>query len=415
MCVPDWFERTIGVIVKKIIFLGYVVPPEEAEGSVAGNKMQWNTVRQLSALDDVQVVCVTVTPMTPFPHNKTIRYKSQKATLFPGVDNHRVAFWNLPVIKQFSQIVGVYRTAKRLVRKFGADTLLCFNLFPQIGIPMKWLKRKFSKLDTVCLLADLPIDDTPDRKGFSRILRAMMDSATWKSMQKCDRYVALNENAMKTYLPGKPYIIVDGGIDPDEFPKTLLGWNGKEKNIIYTGALVDYSGIMNLIAAMDLIEDKSIVLDIYGDGVLKPEVERIAGENSRIRYHGRVSNQEAMQAQQSAWLLANPRPVMTDIAQVTFPSKIFEYLMSGRPVMTTRLNGFSEDYDSLLFWVEGDSPEALAGCINSISKYEDDALTCRARSAREYLLKHKTWEHNAHRIYQFLLDTLGEKHEPRDE
>ena len=178
--------------------------------------------------------------------------------------------------------------------------------------------------------------------------------------------------------------------------------------MIYTGALVDYSGIMNLVAAVDLLKDESIVLDIYGDGALKPDIQRIAEENKRIRYHGRVSNQEAMQAQQSAWLLVNPRPTQSHIAMVTFPSKIFEYLMSGRPVMTTRLNGFSADYDDLLFWVDGDTPEALAARINRIGTMEDAQLTQQAQTAREYLLKHKTWEQNARRIHDFLVEILGE-------
>ncbi len=391
---------------KNILFLGYVVSSEQAGTSVAGNKMQWNTVRELSGLDDVNITCVTVTPMASFPREKVIRSAYSKDALFPNVANHRVAFWNVPIVKQLSQILGVYRVAKRLVKQTDTDTLLCFNLFPQIGIPMRWLKRKFPQLDTVCLLADLPLDDDPNRKGFSKWLRSLFDRSTWKSLQQCDRYIALNENAMKTFLPEKPYIIVDGGINPDEFTETPIGWNGNTRNIVYTGALVDYSGIMNLITAMDLLEDDNIVLDIYGDGILRAEVERIAKQNPRIRYHGCVSNQEAIQAQQATWLLANPRPVASDIAKVTFPSKIFEYLMSGRPVMTTRLNGFSKDYDDILFWVDGDSPELLAERINAIRRTEDTTLTQRAERARTYMLEHKTWQQNAHRMFAFIADDL---------
>lgn len=373
--------------------------------------MQWNIIRCLSQIEDVALTCVTVSPLAAFPHSKKMWSHYQKEELFPGTVSHRVAFCNLPVIKQLWQIVAIYSRAKKVIKQTNADAVFCFNLFPQIGIPMRWLKRKYRDLDTVCLLADLPIDDNPNRKGVSKWLRSVFDKSTWKSMKLCDRYVALNENAMKTYLPNKPYIIVDGGIDQSEYAVEPQGWNKKEKNILYTGALVDYSGIMNMIAAMDLLEDKNIVLDIYGDGALKSEIEAIASRNPRIRYHGRVSNQEAMAAQQSAWLLANPRPTQSHIAQVTFPSKIFEYLMSGRPVMTTRLNGFSADYDALLFWVEGNTPEALAEQVNAINRMGDGELTQRAQGARDYLLKHKTWEHNARKVHTFLFDTLGETHE----
>ena len=392
---------------EKIVFLGYVVSPEKLSSSVAGNKMQWNVLNELSKRQNVEITCVSVTPSRSFPKDKRIFYSYHSERLFENTTNHKIAFWNIPVLKQLSQITNVYRTAKRVIKENGADALFCFNLFPQIGIPMRWLKRKFPKLKAFCLLADLPIDDTPDRSAFSRLLRSMFDRSTFKSMKECDYYIALNETAMKEYLPDKPYMIMDGGINPCEFSEKTCGWSGEEKNIIYTGALVDYSGIMNLVNAIPLVEDESIVLDIYGGGPLQSEIERIAEHNPRIRFHGSVGNKTAITAQQSAWLLANPRPVGSEIAKVTFPSKIFEYLMSERPVMTTRLNGFSKDYDELLYWIDGETPEDIAGCINKINSETSEELLEQAKAAREYLLKNKTWEINAEKIHRFITDSVG--------
>lgn len=395
----------------KIVFLGYVVPPEQSSGSVAGNKMQWNVLKQLSKRQGVSLACVSVTPSRSFPHERKLCYRYQCEPLFENVKNHRISFWNVPILKQLSQIISMYRTAKRIVKENRTDTLLCFNLFPQVGIPMRWLKRKFPHLKTFCLLADLPIDDTPNRNAFSRMLRSLFDRSTFKSMQACDCYIALNAAAMNMYLPDKPYIVMDGGIEPDEFAEKERVWSGKEKNVLYTGALVDYSGIMNLVAAMDLVEDKSIVLDIYGSGTLQGKIEQIAKENERIRFHGSVDNRTAVLAQQAAWLLANPRPVESEIAKVTFPSKIFEYLMSERPVMTTRLNGFSKDYDEILYWIEGESPEDIAACIHKINEESEETRLSRAKAAKQYLLKNKTWEMNAKAIHAFMIKSFGVRDE----
>lgn len=391
---------------EKIVFLGYVVSPEHLTNSIAGNKMQWNLLRQLSKINGTSLSCVSVTPTSSFPHSKKLFYRYQVEQLLGNVTNHRISFCNIPILKQLSQIISVYRMAKKAVRETEADALLCFNLFPQIGIPMRWLKRKYPHLKTFCLLADLPIDDNPHRNFFSRMLRAAFDSSTLKSMKICDYYIALNEVAMKEYLPDKPYLIVDGGINPDEFENVPIGWPGKEKNIVYTGALVDYSGIMNLIKAMEFVEDQSVVLDIYGSGILETEIQRGAANSEKIRWHGSVDNETAIKVQQSAWLLANPRPVGSKIAKATFPSKIFEYLMSERPVMTTRLNGFSKDYDSLLYWIEGEAPEDIASCINKICKESDETISARAKEARQYLLKNKTWEINAIKVNRFISDYL---------
>lgn len=394
-----------------IVYMGVISRPEDigkiGEASVAGNKMQYNLLNYLSKYEDLEIDVVSFHPFKAFPHSKKLFIPKTKEKLFDNVDLYQVGYPNLPIIKQLIIPLTTYAMAKKLIRGKD-DVLMLYDMYPNQGVPMSMLRKRVNDR-TLCLLADLSIGGVVKETGLRKLLRRFYDKSTLSNMRKCKNYIALNENAIKEYAPQSRYIIVDGGIEPSEFAELSAGWTGQEKNLIYTGALVDYSGIMNLIAAVDLVEDKSIVLDIYGDGVLKPEIAKIAAQNPRIRYHGRVSNREAIEAQQSAWLLVNPRPTESHIAKVTFPSKIFEYLMSGRPVMTTRLNGFSEDYDKLLFWVDGNTPEALAERINAISRMDDAVLTQRALTARSYLLTHKTWKQNAHNVHAFLLETLGDK------
>ena len=56
---------------KKIVYLGYVMNPEEANrisgASVAGNKMQWNVVKNLAQYEDIEMTCVTISPLAAFP------------------------------------------------------------------------------------------------------------------------------------------------------------------------------------------------------------------------------------------------------------------------------------------------------------------------------------------------------------
>lgn len=92
---------------KKIVYLGYVVNPEEANrilgASVAGNKMQWNVVKNLSQYEDIEMTCVTISPMAAFPKGKKIFQKRWEEELINGVKSIRIGFCNLPVIKQFWQ------------------------------------------------------------------------------------------------------------------------------------------------------------------------------------------------------------------------------------------------------------------------------------------------------------------------
>ena len=393
---------------KKIVFLGYVVPLEEANhysgASIAGNKMQWNVIKNLSQIEGIQITCITVTPLAVFPHDKNLYQKYIVEDLFPNVKSYRISFCNMPVIKQFWQIINMFRTSKKVIKETGADTVMCFNLFPQIGVPMRWLKKHFPKLDTVCLLADLPIDDKVDRKGFSRWLRKRFDKSTFKSMQICERYIILNKHVIDRYLPGKQFMVVDGGVSEQDIEKYRYEIKkSPERNIIYCGALTDYNGIDTLIDAMDLVVAPDIVLDIYGSGYLSDKVKIAADKNKKIRYYGRVDNDIVIQKQREAWLLVNPRKIHNLISEVTFPSKTFEYLLSGTPVLTTPLNGYGEEYIPHMKFSRTDSSEDLAAAINKIAATSQKQMDELANGARDFIISEKSWENQCRRIYKFLM------------
>ncbi len=393
---------------KNIVFIGYVIPPEEANNasgvSVAGNKMQWNVVSNLAQTAETSVECVTITPYAAYPHDSRIFHRRKTAMLTERIPYVRVGYCNLPIVKQFWQIITVYVNARRILKRTPDATVLCFNLFPQVGIPIRWLKKEFPHSSMVCLLADLPLDDNTKRKGISSFFRRKFDASTWKSLTVCDKYIVLNKKVAELYLGEKPYIVVDGGVDEDDIQRSLQ-YEKKtpvEKNILYCGALTEYNGVLNLIEAMKYFKDTDIVCDIYGGGYLEEQVREAARENKNIRFHGRVDNATVMQKQQEAWLLINPRVVDDPIAQVTFPSKTFEYLLSGTPVLTTRLNGYSDEYNELMFFASDDSSRAISSAIVEISDMSQDKMLEMALRAKKFISTNRTWSTQANRIQRFI-------------
>ena len=174
-----------------------------------------------------------------------------------------------------------------------------------------------------------------------------------------------------------------------------------KKNIVYSGALTEYSGILTLLEAMKYV-DPEAVLEIYGSGPLVERVKDFEKKNSNIKYMGMVENDKMVRIQQSAYLLINPRHSDDPIAMVTFPSKMFEYMLSGRPVLTTKLNGLSEGFLKNLFLIEEESPEGFADAINNIIASSDCELLEKALQAREFVIKEKNWEHQVNDIVDFL-------------
>lgn len=395
---------------KHIVFLGYIVPPSVSNVfsglSVAGNKMQWNIIRCLSSYEDIVVDCVSVLPVAPFPKDKCLYCKTRTYELFDNVKTVAPGFCNVPAIKQIWQAIAVYLAAKKLINDCQNTAVLCYNLFPQIGLPMRWLKRKYPKCTFYTLLADLPIDDAKNRNVVSSWLRSIFDASTKKSISKCERFIILNEQVSKDYLKNQPYIVVDGGIEvPDNLPSIKPA---NKKNVLFCGALSAYNGIDHMLAAMELLTDLPIDLDIYGDGELKNEVIGAAEKNNKIHFFGRVPNDVVLKKQNEAWLLVNPRKADNPISKATFPSKIFEYLLSGTPVLSTHLNCFGEEYDELLFFCE-DSPNGIASSIREIFFLPDENLEETAKRAQKFVTEKRSWENQTAKIYGFLIgDTKTE-------
>jgi len=392
----------------KILFLGYAVNEEEAARlsgiSIAGNKMQVNLLKSLEGHDDIDIECVTVYPVAPFPNDKSIYISKKSIQISETLRSIRVGFCNLPLIKQFWQIIMVYLQAKQMVDK---DTVVfTFNMFPQVGIPAKWIKKKYGCF--VCsLLADLPIDDNKESKNIVRnVLRHCFEKVTCTCIKCADSIIALNPKAVDLFAPGTPFIIIEGGVNEQDV-KPINQEKSNNKRIVYSGALTEYSGILTLIESMKFIEDKDIKLEIYGGGYIEDQVKLMAESMPNVFFCGKVSNDKMLDIQRNAYLLVNPRPTKDSIAQVTFPSKMFEYMISGTPVISTKLNGLSQGFLSRIFVIEDETPEGFSKTINRVCRMSQDDLKAVAESAYSFILKEKNWTIQAMKIKSFLEDQIS--------
>lgn len=393
----------------KIIFVGYAVNPEESAAysgiSIAGNKMQVNLLKNLYEIKDVDLHIITIRPVATFPTDKKVFYSSVKEKIFAKTEAEEVGFVNFPIVKQISQIRNVEKAIKTALKQYGTEhtILLTFNMFPQVGIPAVRAMKKYG-VKLVSLLADLPIDDAASRSIFSRFLRGRFDESTKRSIGMLEHAVVLNKYAAERYAPCADYIVIDGGVDEDtiaKFHPIFAAEKKKTRNMVYGGSLNSYSGVITLANSMKYIPDEDIILDIYGEGDGEKELKRIAQTDQRIRIHGRVDNAVMLQKQREAYLLVNPRPIDDPISEVTFPSKIFEYMLSGTPVLSTRLNGFSDEYNGKILFFEGQDEESMALSIIDVMHMPHEQLNGYAKRAYEYISSEKGWNKQARRIYEY--------------
>lgn len=396
-------------MMKRMIYVGYAISetevPKASGVSIAGNKMQLNVLRELSKYEDLEIYPITIYPSAAFPIDSNLIYKKQymNLNLWNGQHALRLGFLNVPIVKQICQMWGVYCEIQKQLKNSSNVQIFSFNMYPQVGTPLRWLNRKYD-VDVTAILADLPIDIKKNRRGLSRVLMSIFNSETKRNIKSLDRAIVLNRNAADQYLENQEYIVVEGGIHAEESEKESLhikDYSGRKRIIIYSGALVEYNGIQNLIEAMKLIHEDAI-LRLYGDGPLKSYVEREAERNSNIEYMGKVSNEEMIMILKEAYLLINPRPIDDPISRVTFPSKIFEYLMSGTVVLTTKMSGFTDEYLDKMIFMDDDA-QGIARKIDESMQIPCDKMNEMANRAYQFVTKEKNWELQGKKIHEFLM------------
>lgn len=382
----------------EIIYIGYVTKADTADHvpgiSIAGNKMQLNLLEQLKR-NGHNIKVISVFPTAPFPKGALL-CKTYTQMLLDGIECYYPGFINIPFLKQICQIIFTYLALIRILKDPKKCCLLTYNSFGQVSIPAKWIK-KITQVQTVVMFADPPVIN----KRMSYIRQKFYENAE-KQLKSYDAVIALNKNAVAKYMPDKPNIIIEGGIRLEEIPLINTERIKKRKKIIYSGALTFYSGILNLIEAMRLVKNKEICLEIYGGGEIEKIVSEMSQNTGNIKFFGVIEHKKVLKAQQDAFLLVNPRDLDDPISDVTFPSKMFEYLASGTPVLATAISAFTDEWLEVMFWVRSNDAETLAEKIDEILKIGNKEYFDLAVKAQNFIKEKKNWDIQGKKISEFL-------------
>jgi len=183
--------------------------------------------------------------------------------------------------------------------------------------------------------------------------------------------------------------------------------------IMYHGSLVERNGLDVAVDALTHLRRTLPHAELRIFGSKTPFLERVMEEARRkdvegmIRYQGAKRLEELVTEISNCDLgvIPNHRNAFTDI---NTPTRIFEYLALGKPVVAPSTQGivdyFSEE--SLLFFEAGDSRD-LARQIEHAFLHPREVLEI-VRNGQEVYLDH-TWERERHMLLSRLEGILNEK------
>jgi glycosyltransferase involved in cell wall biosynthesis len=381
---------------KNVIFLGCVVPPKlryfDRRAKLNCNQSYLFSDNVLSALSVFtrSVFCVSVHPI-PYFWVSGVYFTGAAFLKYHGLFLGLLPTVNFPVVKE-------------LIRFFGGVLCSLWIIFFRAGrggwvfihglnspfILVGFLLRLFGY--KICVI----LTDSPGGplKGEPRVLSWLRLLNKWfigSVTRHADAGLALTHSLANTFIPGLPVLVFPGFSNVDKFlslPNVDL--NIKDEMIVcYAGSLQAQYGVINIIKIVGEIKSAKIRLLVCGGGEGVEDVSTLSSRYTNVDYLGMLGEEDLLDLYGSVNVFVNPRPNgFTDINN-SFPSKLMEYLATGRPVISTPLPWVPEDILNTIKFTATDDPDDIKSAIldvhdNYAAYASDEMVLRRIRVAQDY-------------------------------
>lgn len=222
-------------------------------------------------------------------------------------------------------------------------------------------------------------------------------------LQKYSHYVFLTEQMNPVINKNnRPYIILEGLVEENMGLEKIPVRKENAKVVLYAGGLHEKYGLRWLVEGFLKAGVKDSELWIYGTGPFVEDLKEYQKLNPNVSYKGVRPNDEIVDAECKATLLVNPRPTHEQFTQFSFPSKNMEYMVSGTPVLTTRLPGMPQEYYPYIYAFDEESINGYAEKIREVLEQPKETINSFGNKAREWVLNNKNNRIQAQRVIELL-------------
>lgn len=250
---------------------------------------------------------------------------------------------------KFLHIKELISKGKKIIKAKRPDFIICDAISLCHAVAAMYLAKKYN-IPSVGIITDVPEAYCSGKIGYSGRIDAFL-------MKKFSLYVLLTDSMNEIVNPNKrPFVVMEGSCDFQQTESESVKTDSP-RVCLYGGSLWENNaGIENLVNGFIKAEIPDCELHFYGTGALEEWLNNISKDYPNIKYNGCVKNEELIKLQKQASLLINPRPSTEEFCKYSFPSKTFEYMASGTPVLMTRLPGIPNEYFDYVYTIDNETP-----------------------------------------------------------
>lgn len=346
------------------------------------------------------VTCLVARPVTVRSHPSKKWWKRESEEV-GGVRYIYLPFLNLTAVGKLCFIFfAFFYTLSWILRTKGSKAMICDVLTYHSLSSMA--ACRMLRVKTVGIVTDIPGQLTVQQHSSS--LERWFIKREIACIRRMSSFVVLTDAMCDIINPGrkKPYIVMEGIVDSDMKDKEPTPYQDGKRHITYTGTLESRYGVKTMIEAFMQLPGGDLVFDIYGRGPMAEDMPEYMEKDPRIRYHGVVTIDEAVEAQRSSFLLVNPRPTSEEFTKYSFPSKNMEYMATGVPVLTAALPGMPEEYHQFVFIFEDETSAGISGKISEILAMPSESVRKKGLEGKDFVISQKHYSLQAKKVVDLI-------------
>lgn len=316
-------------------------------------------------------------------------------------------FFNIPFFNKKSRYNNLIRSMKRKCGTREKMLFIVYSLLPHNADIISYIKKNYPLSKIVLVITDFPeymTLNTEDFFSFSKIYHRIDSWINKNKILRCfsavDYYILLSKY-MEELIPNikqNQICVMEGILDTNSFDKIKnMQVQCNQKIIVYTGALEENLGIMDLVEAFKSIKSREYQLVIAGNGTCRNDIQNEEAKDTRIHYIGSLDKKDAIKLQISADILVCPTRTGIGCSKYAFPCKLLEYLYTGRKVVATKLECIPKEYESQIIFAE-QSIDGLAKALKKAINMD----TVNNIEQIDWIKKNKSAKEQMKRIIKFV-------------
>jgi glycosyltransferase involved in cell wall biosynthesis len=397
-----------------LAYIGCIVPDEprfhNAAFNPSGQMYQRELLLGLKGAGMPASLILSVTPTPAYPKVERMWIRGGEVYLPDSLRVTLVSFVNITPVKQIT--VGIATVLHLLhwrwrTRRTRLRVVYTYNLTVPPGL-FTLVGARLIRAKTVVSLCDINVPgETVPAKWLYRFDYWLQR----KLIPRFDGHCVAADAMAQEFIPGRPYLRLEGGVRSDVFAGTRLRLDGGENQnapfvVAAAGTLNEANGLPVLLKAFSLLEGERYRLRIAGGGALERQVREAAARDSRIEYLGFIPFSDVLQLYKSSDLLVNVRMTKGMNTRYFYPGKMMEYLASGTPVITSCTGHTEEEFGDFVYLLRDETAQGLAEIIRQVASLPTEARRKLGQKAQEYMANHKTWDSQTKKVVRFIREVV---------